>query len=96
MNLRFFLRDERATSFESMALALSVIAVLSVAAADFLHYAARKDGELAQLLKAGHNEMARVFGTDEPLRGGIDYTATGSIGALRNPPALNPCTDQQK
>ncbi len=40
--------------------------------------------------------MARVFGTDEPLRGGIDYTATGSIGALRNPPALNPCTDQQK
>ena len=96
MNLRFFLRDERASSFESMALALSVIAVLSVAAADFLHYAARKDGELAQLLKAGHNEMARVFGTDEPLRGGIDYTATGSIGALRNPPALNPCTDQQK
>ncbi len=46
MNLRFFLRDERASSFESMALALSVIAVLSVAAADFLHYAARKDGEL--------------------------------------------------
>ena len=96
MNLRFFLRDERATSFESMALALSVIAVLSVAAADLLHYAARKDGELAQFLKAGHQEMARVFGTDTPLRGGIDYTATGSIGALRNPPALNPCTAPQK
>ncbi len=95
MNLRFFLRDERATSFESMALALSVIAVLFVAAADLLHYAARKDGELAQLLQASHNEVARVFGKDEPLRGDIDYTATGSVGALRNPPALNPCSEQK-
>ncbi|WP_297295131.1 hypothetical protein [uncultured Methylovirgula sp.] len=96
MRLRGFLRDERASSFEGMALALSVIAVLFVAAADFLHYAARKDGEIAQILHAGHNEIVSLFGKDEPLRGDIDYTATGSVGALRNPPALNPCSDQQK
>ena len=96
MKVRRFLRDERANSFESMALALSVIAVLCVAAADFLHYAARKDGEIAQLLRVGHEEMASLFGKDEPLRGDIDYTSTGSIGALRNPPALNPCSAPQK
>jgi hypothetical protein len=96
MKLRLFLRDKRATSFESMALALSVIAVLCVAAADVLRYTARKDGELAQLIQAGHNEYARVFGTPAPLRGDIDYTATGSIGALHNPPALSPCSGQQK
>ncbi|MEW6436808.1 MAG: hypothetical protein AB1508_06520 [Pseudomonadota bacterium] len=96
MRVRGFLRDERATSFESMALAMSVIAVLFVAAADFLHYAARKDGEIAQILRAGHSEMASLFGKDEPLRGDIDYTSTGSVGALRNPPALNPCSEPQK
>jgi hypothetical protein len=69
--------------------------VLSVAAANFLHYAARRDGELAQIIRAGHQEMARVFGKDTPLRGDIDYTSTGSIGALHNPPALNPCTEQK-
>jgi hypothetical protein len=37
--------------------------------------------------------MARVFGKDTPLRGDIDYTSTGSIGALHNPPALNPCAE---
>jgi hypothetical protein len=95
MNLRSFLRDERASSFESLALALSVIAVLSVAAANFLHYAARRDGELAQIIRAGHQEMARVFGKDTPLRGDIDYTSTGSIGALHNPPSLNPCAEQK-
>jgi hypothetical protein len=96
MNLRSFLRDERASSFESLALALSVVAVLCVAAANFLHYAARKDGELAQILQAGHKEIARVFYTGTPLRGDIDYASTGSIGALHNPPALNPCSEPQK
>jgi hypothetical protein len=96
MRMRGFLRDERASSFESFALAMSVIAVLFVAAADFLHYAARRDGEIAQLLRAGHSEMASLFGKDEPLRGDIDYTSTGSIDALHNPPALNPCSAPQK
>jgi hypothetical protein len=96
MNLRSFLRDERASSFESLALGLSVVAVLCVAAANFLHYAARKDGELAQLLQSGHREIALVFGKGgTPLRGDIDYTSTGSIGALQNPPALNPCSNQK-
>jgi hypothetical protein len=95
MNLRSFLRDERASSFESLALALSVIAVLCVAAANFLHYAARQDGELAQLLQAGHKEIALVFSRGAPLRGDIDFTSTGSIGALHNPPALNPCSEQK-
>jgi hypothetical protein len=96
MKLRSFLRDEHGTSFESMALALSVIAVMFVAAADLLHYAAKRDGALAQLVAKGHSEFARAFGDSAPLRGDIDYSTTGSINGLRNPPALDPCTGQPK
>jgi len=37
MNLRVFQRNERGSRFESMALAMSVLAALFVAAADVLH-----------------------------------------------------------
>ncbi len=90
MRLRTFLRNERGSSFESMALAMSVIAVLFVAAADVLHYASKKNGVLARLYE--HTEMARA----DQLRGDVDYTPTGAIVGIRHPPRLDPCTGTQK
>jgi hypothetical protein len=90
MSLRTFLRSERGSSFESMALAMSVIAVLFVAAADVLHYASKRNGALARLYE--RVEVARA----DQLRGGIDYTPTGSIVGIRHLPSLDPCTGTQK
>jgi hypothetical protein len=89
MSTRGFLRNERGSSFESMALAMSVIAVLSVAAADVLHYASGKNGLLARFYDRGR-------AGDNGLRGEVDYTPTGTIVGLRHPPSLDPCTDAQK
>jgi hypothetical protein len=90
MCLRTFLRDERGSSFESMALAMSVMAVLFVAAADVLHYASKKNGVLARLYE--RVEVARA----DQLRGAVDYTPTGSIVGIRHAPGLDPCGDAPK
>jgi hypothetical protein len=92
MNLRVFLRNERGTSFESMALAMSVIAVLFVAAADVLHYASKKNGVLVRMFAASQVAHAAESG----LRGEVDYTPTGSIVGLRHPPSIDPCTGAAK
>jgi hypothetical protein len=92
MSTRGFLRNERGSSFESMALAMSVIAVLSVAAADVLHYASGKNG----LLTRFYDQVAVARPGDNGLRGEVDYTPTGTIVGLRHPPSLDPCTDAQK
>jgi hypothetical protein len=89
MNPRFFLRNERGASFESMALALSVIAMLFVGAADLLHYASKKDGMLAQMFANGHTEIAGA--AEGGQDGGVDYTPTSSIIGLRHRPTLDPC-----
>ncbi|MGH6675846.1 MAG: hypothetical protein ACRECE_06420 [Xanthobacteraceae bacterium] len=90
MGVRGFLRNERGTSFESMALAMSVMAVLFVAAADVLHYASKKNGMLARLYE--RIEVARA----DQLRGDVDYTPTGAIVSLRHSPNLDPCSGAQK
>jgi hypothetical protein len=92
MSLRVFLRNERGTSFESMALAMSVIAVLFVAAADVLHYASKKNGMLARMFEG--TEVARA--AEGGLRGEVDYTPTGTIIGLRHPPSIDPCTGAAK
>jgi hypothetical protein len=91
MNLRVFLRDERGTSFESMALAMSVIAVLFVGAADLLHFASKKNGMLARMF-----ENTQVARASDGLRGDVDYTPTGTTIGLRHPPSLDPCTGTEK
>lgn len=92
MGLRSWARDEKGSSFESFALAMSVIAVLFVAAADLLHYESKRGGFLARMFLKEPTQ----FASDGPaIRGGIDYTETGSIG-LRRPPTLDPCTGAQK
>jgi Flp pilus assembly protein TadG len=98
--LRGFWRHEKGSSFESTALLMSVIAVLSVAAADLFHYASMKDGVLTRLVSSMRSEVAQAGthnGTeDDGLRGPVDYTPTGSIIGLRHPSTLNPCTGEQK
>ena len=92
MDLRCLARDEHGSSFESFALAMSVIAVLFVAVADLLHYESKRDGFLARIFAKEPTQLA----ADGPaIRGGIDYTETGSI-TLRRPPTLDPCTGAPK
>ncbi len=103
--LQHFWHDERGSSFESTALALSVIAVMFVAGADLLNYASKKDGFLARVF-AGHGaDLAQMTRDSVPratpsrapaARGGVDYTATGSIIGLRKAPVLDPCTGTTK
>lgn len=97
---RHFWRHEKGSTFESTALLMSVIAVLSVAAADLFHYASMKDGALTRMVSAIRTEVAQAGtrnGTeDDGLRGPVDYTPTGSIIGLRHPSTLNPCSDQEK
>jgi len=91
--LRRFLRHEGGSSFESLALALSVIAVLCVAGADLLHYASRRDGALTRFALGLRAQFAQANARDVPLRTGIDYTPTGTIiGLRRAATAINPCT----
>jgi hypothetical protein len=93
---RRFWRHEGGSSFESLALILSVIAVISVGAADFLHYAAKKDGVLARFAIGLQTKVAQLDGRAPNLRGDIDYTPTGTIVGLRRAPQLNPCTGAAK
>ena len=82
-----------------MALLLSVIAVLSVAAADILHYASKKDGVLTRMVANMRTQVALVGGHsdhDQMLRGEIDYAPTGAIIGLRRAAPLSPCTGEQK
>ncbi|MHB8885159.1 MAG: hypothetical protein ACYC5H_08715 [Methylovirgula sp.] len=92
-----FRRHEGGSSFESLALALSVIAVLFVAGADLLRYASKKDGALAHFVTRIQAQVAQVGGApSQALRGGIDYSPTGTIMGLRHGPALSPCTGAGK
>ncbi len=79
-----------------MALLLSVIAVLSVAAADVLHYASKKDGVLTRMVSSMRMQVAQTGGHDQMLRGEIDYAPTGTIIGLRRASTLSPCTGEQK
>lgn len=95
--LRRFWRQNSGSSFESLALVLSVIAVISVGAADLLHYTTKKDGLLAHVVDHVRTQIAQIsrdpIGHDKIDRAAIDYTPTGSIIGLRRSSAmLSPCT----
>jgi hypothetical protein len=72
------------------------VAVLSVGAADVLHYASKKDGVLARIAADVRTQVAQLTFRDQPLRGGIDYTQTGSIVGVRQAAPLNPCGTTEK
>jgi hypothetical protein len=94
--LRRFWRHEDGSSFETLALVLSVIAVFAVGTADLLHYASKKDGVLARFVAGVRLQVAQLGNPDQPLRGGIDYAPTGAMVGLRHTAPLNPCSDTEK
>lgn len=89
--LRRFLKSNTASSFESLALVLSVIAVFSVGFADVLHYSTMKNGALARFVAGVRAQMADLS-QDRAVRDGIDYSPTGSIIGLRRGASLSPCS----
>ncbi len=87
-HLRRLIGDERGTSFEGIALSVSIIAVGFVASADMLDYMSRKHGDE---IGATVREVANAVTPSSA--NGIDYTVTGSV---RQPIVLDPCTGQRK
>lgn len=87
---RLWLQD-RGSSFESFALVLSVIAVLSVGAADLLHYSTKKDGVIARFVAGVRTQVAEL-GHNSAAHNNVDYAPTGSIIGLRRGTTLNPCS----
>jgi hypothetical protein len=93
---RDFWRNTRGSSFESLALALSVIAVMFVAGADLLNYASKRDGLLARTFTSPTDVAQKTPDASPRTRNGVDYTATGSIIGLRRPVVLEPCNGTAK
>ena len=80
MRLRDFLGDNRGTSFEGIALSVSIIAVGFVASADMLDYLTKSGAKTS--------EPIHVAGPS----GGLDYTPTASLPKLISRSVLDPCT----
>ena len=80
MRLRGFLGDNKGTSFEGIALSVSIIAVGFVASADMLDYLTRSG--------ARTTPSTQVAGTG----GSLDYTPTASLPKLISRSVLDPCT----
>ena len=92
-----FLHDRRGSSFESLALSASVVAITFVAGADLLSYVGRT-GELSKT--AIVRESRDLVNVARALPHGnepeIDYAPTGTIPALRQRSVLDPCTGQTR
>ena len=92
-----FIRDQRGSSFESLALSASIIAITCVAGADLLSYVGRS-GDLSKTAIVRESRdlinVARALPhSSEPE---IDFTPTGTIPALRQRSILDPCTGQTR
>ncbi len=95
--LRRFRHHEGGSSFESLALMLSVIAVLSVAARGSFSLRVDERRPAGSRFIAGmRTQVAQLSAHDPSLRGGIDYAPTGAIVGLRRASTLNPCTGAAK
>ena len=79
MRLRGFLSDDKGTTFEGIALSVSIIAVGFVASADMLDYLTKSGAKVPV--------PAAVVAT-----GPLDYTPTASLPKLISRSVLDPCT----
>lgn len=89
--MRRFLKDERGTSFEGIALSVSIIAVAFVASADMLDYMTKS--------KSGSSDMVAALKPAVPATtagGNFDETPTASLPKLITRSVLDPCTGQVK
>lgn len=87
--VRRWFGDERGTSFEGIALSVSIIAVGFVASADVLDYMTKKHGPTI-------NAAVQSVAPSAPFNPGIDYAPTASVAALHNRYAIDPCTGATK
>ena len=79
MRLRRFLGDDKGTTFEGIALSVSIIAVGFVASADMLDYLTKSGAKTA---------VPSLSVASAPL----DYTPTASLPKLISRSVLDPCT----
>ena len=85
-----WLRDERGTTFEGIALSVSIMAVGFVASADILNYMSKKHG-------AAIGTAVQTYTGGPSATPGIDYTPTASVTGLRGERVtLDPCTGVKK
>lgn len=88
MSIQRFLKDKRGTSFEGIALSVSIIAVAFVASADMLDFMTKSHGKVEVV--AAHR--AAPSSTADSL----DLTPTASLPAMVTRSVLDPCTGQAK
>ena len=94
-----FMKDERGTTFEGIALSVSIIAVAFVASADMLDYMVKQHHPAAM------SEFAAAPHQGTPSKAGdalvannpnVDYTPTASLPKLISRSVLDPCTGAAK
>ena len=83
-----FWQDKRGTSFEGIALSVSIIAVAFVASADMLDYMT-KSGDKIEVVAAHHAAPAKM-GDD------LDRAPTASLPVMITRSVLDPCTGEVK
>ena len=80
--LRRFLRDRSGTTFEGIALSVSIIAVAFVASADMLDYMTKSHAPAVE----GAPRLPVMA-----AKGNLDYEPTGSLPAMISRSVLDPC-----
>lgn len=85
-----FAKDRRGTTFEGIALSVSIIAVAFVASADMLDYVVKKHGGEPAAV-----ETAARTATPPNLKD-LDDTPTATLPKLISRSVLDPCTGQAK
>lgn len=81
-----FMKDEKGTTFEGIALSVSIIAVAFVASADMLDY-----------LTKPHEQAAMTASAPPPQNNGnLDFSPTASLPKLVAHSVLDPCTGEVK
>lgn len=83
-----FARDRRGTTFEGIALSVSIIAVAFVASADMLDYMVKKH--------TGEQNIVLAKPITPPTLKDLDETPTGSLSKLVSRSVLDPCTGLAK
>ncbi len=81
-----FLKDQRGTTFEGIALSVSIIAVGFVASADMLDYLTKTHGAHPSMVAQKAVAPVATASTN------LDETPTGSLPKLISRSVLDPCT----
>ncbi len=85
--LRRFVKDGSGTTFEGIALSVSIIAVAFVASADMLDYMTKSHGPAGD----GTAKLPVMA-----VKGNLDYEPTGSLPKMISRSVLDPCNGAVK